>query len=388
MQRLKILFLLSPKIDADPIFHELVSRLAHGLDSLMEVEQRVSAHAVDSKELVQYDLVHVFGCWHTASIQTLLRTYAHRVPSVCSLLGGLQPWVIKAHGRNYALATQRRAIQQASAIHVCGKLEHELFGKLAWNKRTALIKNPVLTSQLTFENMAEGMSALYHKVLDTQARLKLSEEACRVIGDLMQLGVDRDVLLDKNHCAGIRDMLARLAPIDWRRIWLYAADEHISELLALALERLSWEAPQLNVDEVERFAPARAYADTDLQTDELCFKGASLLSKLKNNLKPNETNERRLCVAMLNFKHELGQQSAPMLHLANLYTMMRFDDTDEDRLKEVAAELGMGDFASRLMIALHTVMHLGEGFMPFVAIDDKRSRLLTAEITKFNTWMR
>lgn len=388
MERLKILFFVSPKVDADPIHHELITRLAHGLEPLVEVELHASGHGVDGKQLARYDVLHVFGCWHAATTQLLQKAHKHHVPSVCTPLGGLQPWVMKAHAKAYTLAAQRQAVQQASAVHVCGKLEHDLFGKLGWNRRVALIKNPVLTSQLTFDDMASAMAELYRKVLDTNARLLLSEPSCRAIGDLLQLGVDKEVMFDEDHAKQMRENLDGLSDADWRRIWIYAADEHVTAPLSVGLDRLSYAAPQVDASTIDRFAPARLYDADDLREDGLCFKSSSLQSKLKANLKAEETNERRLCVALLNYRHEVEHHTAPLFHLANLYALMRFADTDEDRLREVAQELGIDDFGSRLMYALRQVMRLSEGFMPFSLADDKQSRKLCVEMTKFNTWLQ
>lgn len=386
MERLKVLFYLSVKLDADPINHELVTRLAHGLAANVDVELHTSASGVDFGLLANYDLVHVFGCWNTTSTQLLHTAYDLHVPSVCSPLGGLQPWIMKAHAHGYSLAAQRKAVQQASAVHVCGKLENELFGKLGWNRRVALIKNPVLTSQLSFDDMAAAVCALYHKVLDTNARLRLSSAACRAIGELVQLGCDEDVLLDADHCKAMKTTLETFTQTDWHNIWIYAADEQITGLVQAALDRLKLGVVSMAVDGLERFDTVHPVVSGHLADDELAFKSMSLSSKLKEHFRSSETNERRLCIALLNYKHEVEHHSASLLHLADLYGLMRFCDTDEDRLKELARELGMDSFVSRLMPVMQSVVRLGEGFMPFVPIDDRQTRLLHTEITKFNTW--
>lgn len=246
--------------------------------------------------------------------------------------------------------------------------------------------NPVLTNQLSFGDMASAMLKLYQKTLDTNAQLLLSQASCQAIGHLLQIGLDKDALFDERHVKSLRDTLTQLSPNDWRRVMIYANDEHVTDIIKKGLQRIQFPEPNVVVDNIDRFCIARSYPDGDLPNERLCFRGLTTKGRLDDNIKATETNERLLCVQLLNLKHEMENHSAPLLHVANVYTTLRFYDMDEDRLKELVKTLGIEDFAARLMVVLQNVTRLSEGFMPFVPKDDKQRKKMQTKLTKFNTW--
>ncbi len=386
MQRLKILFFLPSQADTNDIHHELVTRLASELEPLADIDLYTSTHIPNTEKLTSYSLVHVFGCWSTSSVNLLGKAYDHHIPTVYTLLGGLQPWIVNKHKLSRRYALQRKVTQQASAIHLCSKLECDTFAQLAWNQRFTLIMNPVLTNQLSFADMASAMLKLYQKTLDTNAQLLLSQASCQAIGHLLQIGLDKDSLFDERHVKSLRDTLTQLSPNDWRRVMIYANDEHVTDIIKKGLQRIQFPEPNVVVDNIDRFCIARSYPDGDLPNERLCFRGLTTKGRLDDNIKATETNERLLCVQLLNLKHEMENHSAPLLHVANVYTTLRFYDMDEDRLKELVKTLGIEDFAARLMVVLQNVTRLSEGFMPFVPKDDKQRKKMQTKLTKFNTW--
>ena len=191
---------------------------------------------------------------------------------------------------------------------------------------------------------------------------------------------------DEQHIKSLQDTLTQLSPTDWRRIMIYANDEHVTNIIKKGLQRIQFSEPNVVIDNIDRFYIARSYPDGDLPNERLCFRGMITKGRLDDNIKATETNERLLCVQLLNLRHEMENHSAPLLHVANVYTTLRFYDMDEDRLKELVKTLGIEDFAARLMVVLQNVMRLSEGFMPFVTKDDKQRKNMQRKLTKFNTW--
>lgn len=383
---MKILYYLSPHTDAVAIHHELATMLAHTLQPVAEVTVATSTTELTAHSLPAYDLIHLFGCWDKATLKLQQRAHRLHIPTVLSPLGGLQPWVMSHHKASRIMARQREAVQQASAVHLCGKLEADLFDRLGWNRRCALIKNAIVTSLITFDQMCVQMTTLYRKVLDTQARLLLSEQERQALCQLLELGIDDKVLTDEAHCRQLRTTVAALGPEQWRRLWLYAHDEQIELPVKKGLERIQFTTPPVVISQIERFSPAATYAEGHLVTDELTYKHLFTRGKLNDNIQPRETHERRCIIALLNLRHGMDHHTAPLLHLADLYIMMRHEDMDEDRLREIARALGIDRFCERLMTVMHTVLRLSEGFMPFTPRDDKEAAEMTRRITKFGTW--
>ncbi len=386
MRRRKIVYHLTPEADASPIYHEMVTRLAQSIMPQADVVLTGAAGHTPEEALAGCDLLHVFGCWNTAAAHLMARAYKEHVPTVLSPLGGLQPWVMKQHQTGWFVSSQRNTTAKALAIHVCGKLEQDTFVNLNWNSRLALIKNPVLTSKTSFEEMAAQMTHLYQKVTDTYARLLLSQAACSLIGQLVVAGVDDTLLHDRRRVEELRTALAGADDDEWRKVCIYASDEHITPLVARALERLQVDRDIVAADSLDRFARGYNYPDEPLESEKLLSRNPLTKSKLADIMDADEQRERRIIVALINLKHEMEHKRAPLAHLADVYRAVRFTDADEDRLNEVAREMGVLDFAERIMAVMHHTLGLTEGFMPFRENDDKAARLMTGNITKFNTY--
>lgn len=386
MDQLRILLFVTPTANNAAVSHELTTGLAHSLSDMAEPHLHTSLHEIGLATLNAYDLIHIFGAWTGAAVR--LRQQAHKlhVPTVYSPLGAFQPWNIKTMKRLPGCMMQKNATQKTSAVHLCSLLESNTFNSLGWNKRCATIANPVITSRITFAEMGTQMARLYQQVLDTHARLLLSPESKQAIGNLVQIGVDQDALLDRKHSDRTKETIAKLTETDWRRLMIYAEDENIIPLIEKALDKIGFEPPQINPQTITRFRPAQENAPGELKSDTLCFKNTSLKAKLHELIKEKENNEHRLCVELLNLKHEAEHHKASMLHLANIYSTLRFCEMDEDRLNEIVGEMNMSGFAARLMTVLHNVLNLTEGFMPFSPRDDRRAEKLERDITKFNTW--
>lgn len=386
MEKLKILLYSSSTADAQTVFHELTTGLAQTMGQTTDVRLVNSPQEIDDETLVKFDILHVFGCWEMSSARLIIKAHNLHTPTVYSPLGGLQPWVLKRHRSTYLYRLQKRAIQCASAVHLCSNLERETFQRLGWNTRFKLIKNPVLSSLISFEEFGQRLLVFYQKVLDTHARLLLSQESCVAIGNLLELGVDVDVLHDRDHRTKMHDDLSKLSPTDWRRIKIYSNDERIEVTLEKGLERIKFIAPKVVVEEIDRFNGVVDYSSGDLKEDELTYKSSITMDRLTNSIKLEEVNEKRLCYMLLNLKYEIDHNFAPLLHLVNVYVAFRFWEMNEDRLRELAKILHIHDFAQRLTSVLRDIMRLSEGFMPFQPLDDKSTAQLKRNITKFNIW--
>lgn len=386
MRRMKILYHVTPEADASPICHEMVSQLVLCMRERATVEVSTAQDAHSSQSVKDYDMVHVFGCWNLSASRLLTKAYHDHVPTVYSPLGGLQPWVIKHRKSFFALSSQRNMTRRALAVHVCGKLEQETFLSLKWNNRIALIKNPVLTSKISFPEMASQMFSLYQKVIDTYARLLLNAKSCATIGELLALGIDETLLKDRQRIESMRSLLSELSMSDWRKISIYATDERITDALQKGLARLQVTSLICDIKDIERFPHDAHYMEGSLLDDKLLSRNPLTKSKLNDIMTSGESKEKGIVVRLLNLKYEMEHHQAPLAHLADVYRSIRYTDADEDRLNEVARSMGIQDFSQRLMSVLQATLGLSEGFMPFKAKDDKASKAMTKDITKFNSY--
>lgn len=383
---LKILFFVPSRIDAVDINHEFITRLAHCLSGNADVHVATSAEKNVSDELGGYDILHIFGCWSGCAFMLADKAYRKRIPYIITPLGLLQPWEMKKHGSSMMLRRQRRVTSRAAVINVCGKLEEKTFAKLEWNRRVTLIKNPVLTSQTTFDEVAELFMRLYRKALDSNARVILSEKARQAIGALLQLGLDEQGYVYQKNPDDLKRQLTELSDDDWRYIFIYAFDEEVEEPIKKALDILQYQYLRTDVPSIDRFDTERVYTGEPLKEDVLSSRNLLLRNKVKDTFADRGTTEQQVCLGLLNLHFELNHHCAPLRHLADLYLDMRFKDMDEDMLRDMAKELDMTDFCEMTVSVLSDFLGLAEGFMPFKPKSGRKAKRLLRMLTKFGQY--
>ncbi len=391
---LKILLFVPHTVDAVYINHALVEGLAGSFSKNFPEAVAVQTvagghHAVE--QLSDYDIIHFFGCWSREACQLSKRAYQHGIPYILTPLGGLQPWETERHQRSALLQRQRHLVQHAAVVHVCGKLEHETFTALGWNKRVAVVKNPVLTSQITFASAAAQLVALYRKVIDSNTQLCLHAQTQEFLGTLLQTGVDPHASslntdLRKGRAANIAQHITAFKAEDWRRILLYADQEHVSAQLMQAFDAFQVPYPSLKTQEIDRFEGKAKYAEGPLLTNALLSKNLLLKNKLKDVFANNGQAEQQLCLALLNLHYELQRHTMPLSHLMDLYQLVRFSDVDEDALRDMIRRLGIEDFAARLTSILSSFLSLPEGFWIFEPRDGAKTKRLYTAMTKFGQY--
>lgn len=391
---IRVLIYVTAHTDSVDIHHELTTRLAQSLSGKIDVMLATSA----DKDLMQHvgdcDILHVFGCWSNSACTLCRKAYSRKVPYIITPLGGLQPWEMVHHNNTLLQNNQKKATQRATAIHVCGKLEQQTFDRLGWNKNVCQIKNPVLTSLATFEDLTSGMLALYRKALDSNARLRIGDREAEAIGRLVQIGIDAQAVSDKTVVAALKETLASLSDEAWRRILIYIADENIEEIVKEALAIIEVAYPHLDIQTIDRFDTDTPYAKEPLKDDALLSRNILLRNKVKEAFANNDINngtssditEQRVCTALLNLQYEINHDAVPLRHLADLYSLMRYANFDEDIFKIMAREMGIAEFAGRVMSVMANVLRLTEGFMPVVPKNDSKTLEMQKQITKFGIY--
>lgn len=354
---------MSPSQSAQSLYKEYLEQLSEQLESIAHVERCDAAYHKVSATLTHFDVIHVLGSWCSSTNRILLHARHENLPTVYTLFGGMQPWIVKQHQHTYLSRMQYKAVKRASAIHVCGNLEKQTLDALGLNSHIELIKNPILTSQLTWQEASSQLGRLYRKVVDSNVRYMLNERTRKAIGKLLQLGVDQSVLSKVEHCTDLKNMLNILTEEEWRRMMIYASDEHIEDYLRLGLKRIQITPPLIQPEKIDRYATVRKYPNGDLKNDEPISRSILLKSKISENVDKNEINERKLCIQLLNLRYESEHHIDCLRHLANIYSTLRFCDMDEDRMAEIIKAMGLADFTLSTMHRLHDLMGLSEGYM-------------------------
>ena len=174
------------------------------------------------------DIVHVFGAWEHETAKFASFLYRKTIPYVYSPLGGLLPWKVKRSSMEdhqlVLFTAQKKMTVQASMVHVCGKLEKQSLEESKWNKAIIFIKNPVITNDITEEQMAEEMLKTYGEIIASY-HFKVHEEIQNKVNDLEEEDEMQESLDELSHImtAAEYDEDAMEALLQKHRLDLFAA---------------------------------------------------------------------------------------------------------------------------------------------------------------------
>lgn len=345
-------------------------------------------HQYQPKMLDDVSLLHIFGCWNHEAAKVMSKATKAGVPTVYSPLGGLEPWTMKgknAKRKLQATTYQRNMTRQASAVHVGGRFEQEMFNRLKWNNKIAVIKNPAFTSLVSPQDMTEEMKKLYQKVFDSNVYTLMSEKATKALTHLIHAAINPKIT---NMPIATKEALKNIQQIDdtdWRNICIYARDEHITDYLKKGAAVMQYHKDIIVVEEDMRFVEKSRYADGDVKSDGVLSSNIMLKSKVEDIASDDDQAEFELCMAVLNIRHEITHNTLPLRHVVNLAEKLLNNNYDEDLIATMLSTTGSTNFMSRLEAAMENITHLTEGFMPIKPIFDKQADEITTKITKLKT---
>lgn len=311
-------------------------------------------------------LVHVFGCWNRTAAAMIFKARRRDIPTVYSPLGGLMPWKLKEQKYDRQLkmlSFQKRMTAEARAILAFSKLEAEQILKSKWNERVQQTGNPFVTNQISEDEMLREVHAFYQKVLDSNSSSLLDRNMLGIIGSLLQASLDKDAFLNEDHKARLLKATQNLKDEDWRNIFLYASDELIIDRLRQGIAYLKIPAPDIPLQEIDRFAPTHQYTG-----QSITMVGAE--------------PEKELAKVFRMLYSEVDHDSMPLSHLADLYQILRFVNYDENEFENIIRKGRQEKFVARILGTMAEILNLTEGFMPIPPINDGETDKLIKNITK------
>ena len=264
---------------------------------------------------------------------------------------------------------QQKTVHQVDAMLVTNEKERQMALTLGWQKRIDVISNSLLNSSISASEMAEQTILYYNKVLDTRYQVAMSSMENDAIYSLLHVGLARETthnLLPSDQLLNLRS----LNPAQWRRILLYSDDENIREIIDDAISRLQLNAPNIETSTIQRFALVLPKERNPLNQKKIVGTKPLTRQRLNDNINSDETIVRTIAIMLAN-AHQLDRkQTLSMRHLADLYTMIKYNDYDEDRLAEVLRHMRIYRFSRRIIQLLVDKLHLEEGFRPFSPLAD------------------
>lgn len=319
------------------------------------------------------DIIHIHACWDYLAAKRAQWAVKKGYAVVLSTHWGLNEPIRSNEQRIRKfikqMMYQQKTVHQVDAMLVTNEKERQMALTLGWQKRIDVIPNSLLNSSISASEMAKQTILYYNKVLDTRYQVAMSSMENDAIYSLLHVGLARETthnLLPSDQLLNLRS----LNPAQWRRILLYSDDENIREIIDNAISRLQLNAPNIETSTIQRFALVLPKERNPLNQQKIVGTKPLTRQRLNDNINSDETIVKTIAIMLAN-AHQLDRkQTLSMRHLADLYTMIKYNDYDEDRLAEVLRHMRLYRFSRRIIQLLVDKLHLEEGFRPFSPLAD------------------
>lgn len=304
-------------------------------------------------ELINPDIVHIHGAWsaHTAWIEHIARSKGYF--TVISPHGELSP--TKMEQRFWRdrfpriLLYQLRMIRKSNMLVVTTREELEDMKRLNWKRNIALIPHPVLNG-LSDDEISELLSSAYRKVIDTNYRQRITSEEEILLNNCLIASVWPD---DKDLPENI--LSVDTTGVSYRRIYLYAHDDNVTDDFVKGAHRLGINIPPLlDVDNIPRFKHTIKFKKMESRLFRRFAK--TLAEQLPKECKSVITSLQEIANAAI--------KRVTLKELLIVYHALRHCDYDEDVFNRNLKFNFLKRFYKRLMAKLQDTFNLEEGYMP------------------------
>lgn len=325
----------------------------------------------------QPDIVHIHTCWEHQAAQ-----HANWVAKKYCAVVFSPHWALderartteqKSTKRVKTLLYQEKMVQKMDALLVTTEQERQGILRLGWTKRIDIVQDSILNSSLSDDEMALQTISFYRKVLDTRYQFAMTAMEKDAIPSLLHVGLAQETthnLLPSDQLLNLRS----LNPEQWRRIFLYADDEGIREIVDNCISRLQLNAPTIDTAAIQRFPLLSPKETTSVDTDKLIGSQPMTRQRLSDYSNEEDAIIKKIATIIANTRQIERKKKLSLRLLADLYTVIKYNDYDEDRLADVLRHLRLYRYSRRMIQLLAEKVLLKEGFMPVPPCDDRKTK--------------
>lgn len=334
----------------------------------------------DFKKLLadfQPDIVHIHTCWERKAA-----TYANWAAKKHCAVVFSPHWALDEKARMTeqkstktvkTLLYQAKMVRGMDALLVTNEQERKEILQLGWTKRIDVVQDSVLNSSLNDDEMAQQTISFYRKVLDTRYQFAMTAMEKDAVPSLLHVGLAQETthnLLPSDQLLNLRS----LNPEQWRRIFLYADDEGIREIVDNSISRLQLNAPTIDTAAIERFPLLLPKETTSVDTDKVIGNQPMTRQRLSDYSNKEDAIIKKIATIIANTRQIERKKKLSLRLLADLYTVIKYNDYDEDRLADALRHLRLYRYSRRIIQLLAEKVLLKEGFMPIPPRDDRKTK--------------
>lgn len=317
--------------------------------------------------LFRPDILHIHGCWSHLHAAATRMARKNGIRTVVTPHGQMEPWIIKQRYWKEKLPKlilfQRKAVKQAYAIIVFGRMEEECFRQMNLNPRIETVRNCLITQMQTPENMAAQTLHIYRKIADSNVTELFSRETSLCVKAIIHAGITGNRLwLENDELAAV----SRVTPAQWRQIMIYAFHEDIIQTIQHGIDTLQLFPPEIHPEDIECYLPHPmpeiSPADGGTRTEGT----------------PTETAARMI----MNCKRLTRKRKLAIKNIIDLAEALQTWHIEEDKLKDMLEEQKAVKFAASMMNALNNLTGLKEGHMPVTPADNRMAKAIIATVNR------
>lgn len=303
-------------------------------------------------------VVHVHGCWSYDTAKFLLAAKRRGFYTVWSPHGGLQSWTIKNNFYSKKLSRiilyQFIAAHRSDMIHTSGIIEEKNVKRLRWNRNVTIIKNSLVTQEITIEQMCKEMATMYQNIIDRHINNEIGISTQKAFFSLIKAGLTRANISLRPGISIVseneRKNFTLLKYEDWRNLSIFADKKGMNYIISQGLNVLGIE----NVMNIPH----------------------------QVTVIPSDKNINDITSYITELKKKVSHKKITLKDMATLYSLLRYNDYNEDELIEKLKQENTRKFMGRLESILIELFDMEEGFLPVEAINDHQTTHLKNIINK------
>lgn len=330
------------------------------------------------------DIIHVHGCWDYQSARLIGEARNKGVATILSTHGGYMPYTVQHEQpiskKAKMLTYQSNGISGADAVVASTQEELDNIMAGTTQKCTDLIPSCILNSNVAASTVAEKLLLLYKKVIDTRYRLYLSDTEKNVIRRLTHAGCSKPEFIEKATAVSASDYEA-MSHEQWRRIMLYAHDEHIEDIMSKGAKQEGITIPTIDVNAIARFQVNVEKNEGIEYISDIVNNRKSLKNTIEENTKNDEAGLRRIIFMAASISMRAKNKTVSMRQLTIFFRLLQNEDYDEDRLMDLLAQVKLKKNTQRILYVLKEDLKLSEGFLPAEPTCDSKTQILREIIT-------
>ncbi len=323
------------------------------------------------------DIVHLHACWDKEAYRCAKWAAKQGVSIALSTYWSLNSFARKSEQpkakRLKTLTYLIPLTKLVDAFVLDDEYERAAIIDQGWGDRIDLIKWSVLNSGSSPDEMAQKMIAFYEKVCSTGYQFAMSTQEREAMVSLLAAGIDQSLYhnpLPSDQLLNLRS----LNPEQWRRIFLYADDEGVRDIVDESVQRLQLYPPTIDTQRIIRY-PLFLQKSTQTIAAYKDKQGEILAQKLfKTQDTPCELLLQDITIAIYYMKQLYKKGTISLRHLCDLHILLKYHDYDEDKLKTLLKEIHLYKFGRRIIQILQEFTQLDEGFMPLFPLNDRLTK--------------